>query len=123
MSDFDDVNFPVTVVHCVSPFRCHLNSRPIGVIQQQNFKLSSTLRLSTSRNLLQAVLKLGLQPYDLLTKTQQLLTAPSLDRHYGHVQKSKPLTIRYQVMLTYLTTDTDVVECIPIRALLAFVRT
>jgi hypothetical protein len=34
MSDLDDVNFPVTVANCVSPFGCHLNS--IGVIQQQN---------------------------------------------------------------------------------------
>jgi hypothetical protein len=30
MSDLDDVNFPVTVANCVSPFGCHLNS--IGVI-------------------------------------------------------------------------------------------
>jgi hypothetical protein len=29
-SDLDDVNFPVTVANCVSPFGCHLNS--IGVI-------------------------------------------------------------------------------------------
>jgi hypothetical protein len=29
MSDLDDVNFPVTVANCVSPFGCHLNS--IGV--------------------------------------------------------------------------------------------
>jgi hypothetical protein len=34
MSDLDDVNFPVTVANCVSPFGCYLNS--IGVIQQQN---------------------------------------------------------------------------------------
>jgi hypothetical protein len=30
MSDFDDVNFPVTVANCISPFGSHLNS--IGVI-------------------------------------------------------------------------------------------
>jgi hypothetical protein len=30
MSDFDDVNFPVTVANCISPFESHLNS--IGVI-------------------------------------------------------------------------------------------
>jgi hypothetical protein len=29
-SDLDDVNFPVTVANCVSPFGCHLNS--VGVI-------------------------------------------------------------------------------------------
>jgi hypothetical protein len=34
MSDLDDVNFPVTVVNCSSPFWCHLNS--IEVISQQN---------------------------------------------------------------------------------------
>ena len=26
MRDFDDVNFPVTVAHCISPFGSHLNS-------------------------------------------------------------------------------------------------
>jgi hypothetical protein len=30
LSDLDDVNFPVTVANCVSPFGSHLNS--IGVI-------------------------------------------------------------------------------------------
>jgi hypothetical protein len=30
MSDLDDINFPVTIANCVSPFGCHLNS--IGVI-------------------------------------------------------------------------------------------
>jgi hypothetical protein len=30
MSDFDDVNFPVTVANCISPFGSYLNS--IGVI-------------------------------------------------------------------------------------------
>jgi hypothetical protein len=30
MSDLDDVNFPVTIANCVSPFGSHLNS--IGVI-------------------------------------------------------------------------------------------
>ena len=31
MSDLDDVNFPVTVANCVSPFKSHLNG--IGMIQ------------------------------------------------------------------------------------------
>jgi hypothetical protein len=30
LSDFDDVNFPVTIANCVSPFGFHLNR--IGVI-------------------------------------------------------------------------------------------
>jgi hypothetical protein len=49
----------------------------------------------------------------------------SLDRHYEHVQNRKSRTTRYQVMLNYLITDTvtDVLECVPIRTLLAFVRT
>jgi hypothetical protein len=35
--------------------------------------------------------------------------------HCEHVQKGKPLTTRYQVMLKSLVTDTvtDVVECVP----------
>jgi hypothetical protein len=34
MSDLDDVNFPVTVAKCISPFGSHLDI--IGMIQQQN---------------------------------------------------------------------------------------
>jgi hypothetical protein len=50
-----------------------------------------------------------------LTKTQQLLAATSLDRHCELVQKTKPRTTRYQVILKFLITDTviDVVECVP----------
>jgi hypothetical protein len=52
---------------------------------------------------------------DYLTKTQQLLTATSLDHHCEYVQKRNSLTTRYQVMLLKsLITDTvtDVVECV-----------
>jgi hypothetical protein len=63
---------------------------------------------------LYAVLEVGLQHYDLSTKTQQLFTATSIDRHYEHVQNRKSLTTRYQVMLKSLITGTvtDVVECV-----------
>jgi hypothetical protein len=47
--------------------------------------------------------KLGLQLYDSLIKTQQLITASSLDRFCEHVQIRKYMTTRYQVMLKYLT--------------------
>jgi hypothetical protein len=111
MSDLDDVNFPVTVANCISPIGCHLNS--IGVIQQQND--SSKVHCDYPK-----ASRTKSRPTALRFINKN--TATSLDRHCEYVQKRKPMTTRYQVMLKSLITDTvtDVVECV--RTLLAFVR-
>jgi hypothetical protein len=75
-------------------------------------------QLTTSRKSLLAVLKVGLQLYDSLTKHNNFNS--NFNRHWEHVLKRKSITTMYQVMLKSLITGivTDVLECVPIRNLL-----
>jgi hypothetical protein len=59
MSGLDHVHFPVSVANCISPVGSNLNSYPKAATHCK------------------PALKVGLKHHDLLTKTQQLLTAIS----------------------------------------------
>jgi hypothetical protein len=106
MSDFDEVNFPVTISKYISSLGSHQNSKMITqkytvTIHKQQFIVRRTKSRPNASYMI----------YSQNTATNNSY----FTLHCEHVQKTKPLTTRYQVMLKSLVTDTvtDVLECVP----------